>query len=178
MCVLAEAALCSPNFKLITTLLARSDTFSNFYTVFHLSCFLPSLLLFFSPFPSPNPSVFPRCFSRSVSPLLCCANIIKLSRLYYTATLHFYFLAPSPLSSIYMLSNILPFPSYSAVLSLIFMPHRAETLQNCVILLPTVTSIFHRASRVLLTFPLFSIAPFPLHAFLTPTTLLSCYCNI
>lgn len=41
-------------------------------------------------------------------------------------------------------NNILAFlPALPSCL--IFMPHRAETLQNCVILLPTVTSIFHRA---------------------------------
>lgn len=51
---------------------------------FIFSCFLSSLFFF---------SLFPRCFSRSVSPLLRCANIIKLSRLYYTAMLQFYFLA-------------------------------------------------------------------------------------
>lgn len=41
-------------------------------------------------------------------------------------------------------NNILAFlPALPSCL--ISMPHRAETLQNCVILLPTVTSIFHRA---------------------------------
>lgn len=76
---------CSPNFKLITTLLARRTRLVIFTLSrgsFHLSCFLLFLLV-------------ARCFSCSVSPLLRCANIIKLSRLYYTTTLHFHFLAPS-----------------------------------------------------------------------------------
>lgn len=95
VCVLAEAALCSPNFKLITTLLARRTRLAIFTLCFIFPVFSRLFFFFSLPFPLPCPSVFPRCFSRSVSPLLCCANIIKLSRLYYTATLHFYFLTPS-----------------------------------------------------------------------------------
>lgn len=55
VCALAEVTLCSPNFKLITTLLARRTRLAIFTLsrgpVFHLSCFLPSLL--FSPSPPP-----------------------------------------------------------------------------------------------------------------------------
>lgn len=80
----SESYFCFSNFNYYVR---SSDMFSNF-TLF-VSSFLFSLITFFS--------LFPRCFSRSVSPLLRCANIIKLSRLYYTAMLHFYFVTPSVL---------------------------------------------------------------------------------
>lgn len=106
-----------------------------------------SRLLFFHP-------LFSHCFSRFVSPLLRRANIIKLSRLYYTATLHFYFLAPSVILNLHAFKYS-PISSYSIVLSHLYAASRAETLQNCVILLPTVTSIFRRAFRVFINFPAF-----------------------
>jgi len=56
------------------------------------------------------------------------------------------------------------------------MPHRAETLQNCVILLSTVTSIFHRASLpCFINFPAFLDRAFQCFSY---TILLSCYRNV
>lgn len=75
----------STNFKLITHYIVRSlNIFNHFYIV---SWTVLSFLFFiqsFFPFASLSPS-------RSVSLLLRCTNIIKLSRLYYSTTVHFYF---------------------------------------------------------------------------------------
>lgn len=156
VCFFSGSYLCSPNFKLITALLARRTRLVIFTLSrgpFHLSCFLPSL--------SP-PLLFSHCFSRSASPLLRCANIIKLSRLYYTATLHFYFLALPPVILNLHAFKYSPISSHSIILSHLYAASPWETLQNCVILLPTVTSTFHPClPHILLTFPLFSIAPSP-----------------
>lgn len=56
------------------------------------------------------------------------------------------------------------------------MLHRAEMLQNCVILLLTVISIFHHAYPFI-TFSAFLDRAFS-RALLTPITLLLCYFNI
>lgn len=73
---------------------------------------------------------FPRCFSRSVSPLLRCVNIIKLSRLYYTRTLHFYFLAP------FVILNLHAFKysrvsCYSTALSYLYAASRRDVAKLC-----------------------------------------------
>lgn len=129
---------------------------------FHLSCFLSSFVSRVVSLPARSPSLH----YHVVLILQNCRDFIILQRCIFILSSF----CPSlpPLSPIYMLSNIPRVSSYSTVvLSLIFMPHRAETLQNCVILLPTVTSIFHQEGavpsplpRVLLTFPLPSARSF------------------
>lgn len=143
---------CSAIFKLITTLLARRIRLVIFTLSrgpFHL--FLFSLISFFS--------LFPRCFSRSVSPLLRCANIIKLSRLYYTTMLQFYFLAP------FVILNLHAFKysrvsSYSTVLFHLYAASRWDVAKLCNFI---ANRDFHFPSCLLcfINFPAFLDRAFP-----------------
>lgn len=113
-------------------------TFTLFRGQFYLFCF--SYGLFFS-FASLSLS-----FRLSITTL--CTNIIKLSRLYYSTTVHFYFsFSSSLLASIYMVSYFRIF-SYFTVLIYLYATSRSNVTKLC-------TFIANRIFRTLLTFLLF-----------------------